>query len=1141
MGRQAIVRIVPQPPPPARQPPLSISFAQASLMAHDTALSPDPLWYKDAVIYEVPVRAFADSSGDGIGDFAGLTGKLSYIESLGVTAIWLLPFCASPWKDDGYDTSNYTEVHPAYGTLRDFQVFLREAHRRGLRVITELVLNHTSDQHAWFQRSRRAAAGSRWRNFYVWSDTPDRYRDARIIFKDFETSNWTWDPVGKAYYWHRFYSHQPDLNYDNPEVKAAVLEAVDIWLELGVDGLRLDAVPYLFEREGTNCENLPETHDFLKELRAHIDSKFKDRLLLAEANQWPEDAIAYFGKEDECHMAFHFPLMPRMFMSIRMEDRYPIADILRLTPAIPPSCQWALFLRNHDELTLEMVTDEERDYMYRVYAHDQTARINLGIRRRLAPLLENDRRRIELMHALILSLPGTPVLYYGDEIGMGDNFYLGDRNGVRTPMQWNGDRNAGFSAANPQKLYLPVVIDPEYHYGAINVETQHNSPHSLLWWTRRLIGLRRQYHAFGRGSIEFFPPENRKVLSFVRAYGAERILVVANLSRFGQCAELPLAPFKGMVPRELFGQTAFPPITDAPYILTIGPHSFFWFSLEPPASQEVDTPVSASRGQTTVSLTVSSWDAVFDYMSRAAIERELPRFLSARRWFFGGGRSIARVRIHDVIRFPHCASFLVIIGVVYTEGDPESYLLPLSLAVGQQAGEMASQFPERLFAALKTREGEQGLLYSGFRNVAFQEELLGLMSRRRRVAGEQGEILGSHTKQFRRIWGSDRPALDPSVSKVDQHNTSVLFGDRFVFKMFRRIEHGIHPELENGLALAAAKEKLPIAPVAGWIEYRSPRGESAIAGILHGFVEHETDGWQFTLENLSLFFERALSLEGDHAKPPQALRSLTSLVGNVLPETAEILAGSYWHMARLLGARVAEFHLAMASAAGAAFEPEPFTDLYCHSLYHGLLAGISRGFEALRARGANVPADAAADCELLLARQPEAEAWLQQLRNRRFSAKRIRIHGSLELGQALYTGKDFVLIDLEGEPDRPIGERRIKRSPLRDVAGMIESFYYASQSVWFGKIPGIIPVEGNTPALRQWAEVWFSWAAGEFLNGYLETPGIGDLVPVDPEELSILLNAYLLERAMREITSELVDRPEWIRVPVRAALGLLPA
>ncbi|HKI97038.1 MAG TPA: maltose alpha-D-glucosyltransferase, partial [bacterium] len=549
------------------------------------ALPDDPLWYKDAIIYEVRVRSFADSNGDGIGDFQGLTGKLDYLQDLGVTALWLLPFYVSPLRDDGYDIADYTRVHPECGTLNDFKVFLREAHKRGLRVITELVLNHTSDQHPWFQKSRRARPGSAWRKFYVWSDTGQEYSDARIIFKDFESSNWTWDPVAKAHLWHRFYSNQPDLNFDNPAVRKAMFRVMDFWFELGVDGMRLDAVPYLYEREGTNCENLPETHDFLRELREHVDSRFSNRMFLAEANQWPEDSVAYFGSGDECHMAFHFPIMPRMFMAIQMEDRYPIIEILDETPAIPQNCQWALFLRNHDELTLEMVTDEERDYMYRMYAHDQTARINLGIRRRLAPLLSNNRRKIELMNGLLFALPGTPVIYYGDEIGMGDNIYLGDRNGVRTPMQWSPDRNAGFSRASPQLLFLPVTMNPEYHYEAVNVETQQNNAQSLLWWMKRLISLRKRYPAFGRGDMVFLTPANPKVLAFLRRSEDQVLLVVANLSRFVQAVELDLQAHSGMVPVELFGMNRFPPIGDWPYLLTLGPHAFYWFVLRSPPSE----------------------------------------------------------------------------------------------------------------------------------------------------------------------------------------------------------------------------------------------------------------------------------------------------------------------------------------------------------------------------------------------------------------------------------------------------------------------------------------------------------------------------------------------------------------------------
>src|SRR3712207_6434766 len=530
--------------------------SDAAVQAQDNNV----FWYKDAIIYQLHVRAFFDSDGNGIGDFAGLTSKLDYLQDLGVTAIWLLPFYPSPLKDDGYDIADYTAINPAYGNLRDVRQFIREAHRRGLRVITELVCNHTSDQHPWFQRARQAKPGSSARNFYVWSDTPDKYLEARIIFKDFETSNWAWDPVAGAYFWHRFYSHQPDLNFDSPRVREAIFRTMDFWLEMGVDGLRLDAIPYLFEREGTNCENLPETHAFLKELRAHIDARFPGRMLLAEANQWPEDSVEYFGDGDECHMAFHFPVMPRMFMSVRMEDRFPIIDILDQTPPIPESAQWALFLRNHDELTLEMVTDEERDYMYRVYAHDPQMRINLGIRRRLAPLLGNHRRRIELLNGLLFSMPGTPVIYYGDEIGMGDNVYVGDRNGVRTPMQWSGNRNAGFSEANRQQLYLPVITDPEYHYEALNVDTQQANPHSLLWWMKRLIDLRKRHPAFSRGTLEFLHPENRRILAFTRQLGDETLLVVANLSRYVQHVNLDLSAYPGRVPVEMFGRVEFPTV-----------------------------------------------------------------------------------------------------------------------------------------------------------------------------------------------------------------------------------------------------------------------------------------------------------------------------------------------------------------------------------------------------------------------------------------------------------------------------------------------------------------------------------------------------------------------------------------------------
>jgi maltose alpha-D-glucosyltransferase / alpha-amylase len=538
----------------------------------------DPLWYKDAVFYEVHVRAFKDSNGDGIGDFRGLVEKLDYIEELGVTTLWLLPFYPSPLRDDGYDISNYTDVHPSYGSLEDFTVFLNEAHRRGLRVLTEIVLNHTSDQHPWFREARQSRDDAK-RSWYVWNDTPDLYQAARIIFTDTERSNWTWDPGSKAYYWHRFFSHQPDLNYDNPSVREAIWSAMNFWLERGVDGFRLDAVPYLVERDGTSCENLPETHEVLKWLRRRLDESYSAKFLLAEANQWPSDVRAYFGSADECHMAFHFPLMPRMFMAMRLEDRKPIVEIMKQTPEIPEPCQWGVFLRNHDELTLEMVTDEERDYLYDEYARDSTMRLNVGIRRRLAPLLENDRRRIELMNGMLLSLPGSPIIYYGDEIGMGDNIYLGDRNGVRTPMQWSGGWNAGFSTADPERLYLPLISNPIYGYQALNVESQRRSLNSLFSWMKRVIKIRKSSRVFSRGSLNFLNPANHRALAYIRELGAEKVLAVNNLSDSAQAVELDLSRFAGFIPIEMFGGNPFPRISSRPYPLTLGPYQFFWFRL----------------------------------------------------------------------------------------------------------------------------------------------------------------------------------------------------------------------------------------------------------------------------------------------------------------------------------------------------------------------------------------------------------------------------------------------------------------------------------------------------------------------------------------------------------------------------------
>ncbi|MGQ0563165.1 MAG: maltose alpha-D-glucosyltransferase, partial [Gemmatimonadota bacterium] len=767
----------------------------------------DPLWYKDAIVYELHVRAYRDSNADGLGDFQGMTSKLDYLEDLGVTAIWVLPFYPSPWRDDGYDIADYTSVHPAYGTTRDFKEFLAAAHDHGLKVITELVINHTSDQHPWFQRARKAPKNSALRDFYVWNDNADRYRDARIIFKDFESSNWAWDPVARQYYWHRFYSHQPDLNFENPAVHKALFRVLDFWMRMGVDGMRLDAIPYLYEQEGTNCENLPRTHEFLKRLRKHVDDRFHARMLLAEANQWPEETVPYFGTGDECHMSFHFPVMPRLFMAIRMEDRFPIIDIMDQTPRIPDNTQWAIFLRNHDELTLEMVTDEERDYMYRAYASDLRARINLGIRRRLAPLLGNDRRTIELMNCLLFSLPGTPVLYYGDEIGMGDNIYLGDRNGVRTPMQWSGDRNAGFSDANPQKLYLPAIIDPEYHFGTVNVEAQQANPNSLLWWMKRIIGLRKSYKAFGRGSLEFLYPDNRKVLAFLREYEDETILVVVNLSRLVQFIDLDLSRFDGMMPVELFGRTEFPQIGTKPFFLTLGPHSFYWFELTKArrdsimVQQQAVAPVL--RARSLQDLTTGASNALFEQLLQGYVRRQ--------RWFRSKSKSIRELTTFDVIPIdvPTCEAVIAVLQIDYAEGDPEDYVLPLI----RVTGERAAQLKAPTICELRDADENRFVIDASFA-PEFANELLSMIRARRRFATAEGSVISTPLPTLRQLGDG---AIAPRLLSAEQSNTSIAFEHKLVLKLYRRIEEGRGLDLEVGRFLT--KHGFPHSPrVVGAIE-----------------------------------------------------------------------------------------------------------------------------------------------------------------------------------------------------------------------------------------------------------------------------------------------------------------------------------
>ncbi len=1098
----------------------------------------DPHWFKDSIFYELRVRSFADSDGDGIGDFLGATEQLDYLRDLGVTMLWLLPFFPSPLRDDGYDIAGYMDVHPEVGTLEDFGLFLREAHKRDLQVMVELVLNHTSDQHPWFQRARRAPAGSPERDFYVWSDTPDRFHEARIIFKDFETSNWSWDPVAKAYYWHRFFSHQPDLNYDNPLVEQAMFEVVDFWLDKGVDGLRLDAVPYLYEREGTGCENLEEGHGFLQKLRHHMDSKYKNRILLAEANQWPEDAVAYFGEGNECHMAFHFPIMPRLFMSLHMEERFPIIDILNQTPAIPDNCQWAIFLRNHDELTLEMVTDEERDYMYNAYAQESRARINLGIRRRLAPLLGNDRKRLELMNALLFSLPGTPVIYYGDEIGMGDNIYLGDRNGVRTPMQWSPDRNAGFSRANPQKLFLPVITDPEYSYESINVETQQSNPHSLLWWSKRIIALRRRFSAFGRGSVELLHPNNSRILAFLRRYEDEVILVVCNLSRFVQHLSLDLSRFVDYAPVELFGGSEFPAIDERPYFLTLGPHGFYWFQLRPEAVDELaDGP---DEEETPTLVVQGDWTAIFQGGYREMLEALIPQYLRGQRWFQSKARQIRAVTIRDHIVVSGISAYFALVDLEFTDGGTETYMMPFDLASGQLANDISYQTPGAIIANIifgAEDQPEQGVIYDPIPTTEFANALVANIQRNVRFRGHRGTVVGTPTDELQPIIAeTEADELQPRVLGFEQSNTSIRYGQKLILKLMRKIAPGVNPELEIGRFLANHPTESQIPPLLGSLEYQhNTVPEPVTLGILQVFRPNQGDAWRHTLGWLGRFFDDVLGQAsgGDLEKPTIPNLSLVTLMQEETPELAWDMVGEYLHEAQLLGQRTAELHVALASdTEDPAFAPEPFTALYQRSLYQSMRNLTNAIYRLLD----NAPTRKNADIRAVRDHKNDLLDAFGQLIKQKLSGSRIRCHGDYHLGQVLYTGDDFVIIDFEGEPGRTLAERRVKHSPLKDVAGMLRSFHYAAYAALPGYGTQSVGRMEDLPVLEPWARFWQVWTSVEYLRAYIEHATPASILPKDMQEIDRLLQVLLLEKAVYELGYELNNRPDWLRVPMQAIL-----
>ncbi len=1093
----------------------------------------DPLWFKDAIIYELHVRAFKDSNGDGIGDFPGLIQKMDYLQDLGVTCLWLLPFFSSPLKDDGYDISDYLDVHPMYGTIDDFRVFMTAAHDRGLQVMIELVVNHTSDQHPWFQAARQAPRGSPERDFYVWSDTEEKYKGVRIIFSDTERSNWTWDPVAKQFYWHRFFSHQPDLNYDNPKVVEEVLKVMRYWLDMGVDALRVDAIPYLVEREGTSCENLPETHAAIKTLRREIDANYSNRVLLAEANQWPTDVRPYFGDGDECHMAFHFPLMPRIYMALRQEDRLPITDIIAQTPSIPDTCQWGLFLRNHDELTLEMVTNDERDYMYIAYSADPRMRVNLGIRRRLAPLVDNNRRRIELLNSLLLSFPGTPILYYGDEIGMGDNIYLGDRNGVRTPMQWNADRNAGFSTATPARLYSPVIMDPVWGYEAINVEAQQGDPSSLLNWMRNMIALRKLFGVFGRGSIEFLDPSNRKVLAYLRIYRGEQVLCVANLSRFAQPVDLDLSKLEGMVPIEMLGYVEFPRIDRQPYRLTLAPYSFLWLELQ----QGDDSALAAADLAEQAPLNVTAgWEAICEGVGRQRLETvNLPEFLAKQRWFAGKSRRIQSTHIVNWIALDTPRSALVVVEVQFDTEAPALYLVPLAMAFGDAANELSRAVPNAIVTSIISAK-VPGILFDGVFSDDVCLDLLSLIEKSRDLRARHGSIRGERGTAFQGILGSAGMPLPVRRVSTEQSNTSFFFGDRFILKLFRLVEPGVNPDAEMGRYLTEKTTFDRTPPFAGLIELKpSAEAEPVTLAMLQGLVPNEGDGWKWTVEELDRYFETSAPLRF----PENVLADLGNpleLFGQPVSQMAKDNLGIYLEAATTLGRRTAEMHLALASRSDdPSFAPEPLTPENFQDVLLEIHQHASRVLDVLKERVSYLPDEVVEIAGAVLSRRRRILDHFGALKSNHFHTQKIRIHGDYHLGQVLRVKSDFVILDFEGEPARSLAYRRAKQSPLKDVAGMLRSFSYAAYA-------SLISYTARHPEdvarLEPWAQLWERSAGAVFLRAYQETVQGAEFLPTDTSDSQKLLDVFLLDKALYEILYELNARPAWVRIPLMGIMSL---
>jgi maltose alpha-D-glucosyltransferase / alpha-amylase len=1212
------------------------------------ASATDPLWYKDAIVYELHVRAFADSNGDGIGDFPGLLTKLDYLKELGVTCIWLLPFFPSPLRDDGYDVSNYNDVNPSYGTLNDFKAFLDAAHLRGMQVMIEFVMNHTSDQHPWFRAARLAPPGSPQRDMYVWSETAEQYKDARIIFTDTEKSNWTWDETAKAFYWHRFFSHQPDLNYDSPLVMEEVLKAMRFWLDMGVDAMRIDAIPYLCERDGTSCENLPETHMVVKTLRAAIDADYANRLILAEANQWPADVRPYFGDGDECHMAFHFPLMPRIYMALRQEDRQPITDIMAQTPPIPDNCQWGLFLRNHDELTLEMVTGDERDYMYFAYSADPRMRINVGIRRRLAPLVDNNRRRIELLNSLLFSFPGTPILYYGDEIGMGDNIYLGDRNGVRTPMQWTSDRNAGFSKCDPARLYFPVVMDPIYGYQVVNVEAQQSDQSSLLHWTRNMIALRKLFQVFGRGTLTFLNPANRKILAYLReldlADGTrETVLCVANLSRFAQPVTLDLSNYAGYQPMEMLGYVSFPEITGEPYPLTVAPYSFLWLELQAAGpAEELPGEPAAQIPETAVNevslaapLVTSSWTEFLAGADTSILQPALRDWLPRRRWFGAKTRNIESLRVRSWVELPPDSDAFTTGGesetsaiqpalfffeVHYFDGPPDLYQIPLAISAGAALEEIAANRPDSIVARLTTSTGP-AVLHDAVACDDFHQGLLRLIAANATLpvshdgvaatgpgaaadpsldtngdpptdtlvavlpvplSAQPGEAATeprteapqTQTAGSRRLQPRESPSagdsapegdrldarastrfksapatqhLPSKVGSAEQSNTAIVFGNQLFLKLYRRLQPEENPDVELSRFLTEVARFSRIPPFLGEISISSGSPGKTTVAMLQGLVENDGDGWEWFLDRLTSWLSGVQGLPAPaHSSPAGWLSGQAQVADSLQPIQVTLDA------AALLGRRTAEMHLALSSNKSlAAFAPEQLTRDDLERDAERIEAQIKASLEALKGKIAKLDDTASDRAGLLLSRRTALMERARSITRVTSAGQRIRIHGDYHLGQTLHIPAladapetsapapgDFVVLDFEGEPARPIEERRRKQSPLKDVVGMLRSFSYAAFAAIDRSLAARGDSESSAAVALEWAQLWQNAAGSAFLTSYRETMADNESLLPPPADAQILLDGYLLEKALYELLYELNNRPAWIRIPIDSILTL---